>query len=550
MPAELRLPDRRETVFRALKISPAIVTMLFAAVICHGAWRQQKAQSDWSSGPGVAGPTADWASSFSETDGVSWRAVPGQLALASTPLGQAVEHPFDLQASGALKVFSDDVDSDGDIDVLVAAYWDDTITLWHNLGGSPLQWRSEVIVSGFVHPVGLATADVDGDGRVDILGSTSDSGEVTWWRNLGGDPPGWARFDVSLDVAGGHDVVGADLDSDGDLDLVVPASEDDELMWFRNDGGEPVQWVRHVVASGWDYPCKAAVADLDDDGDLDLVATAWQAEEVAWWRNDGGQPIEWTRQTIVAGFTGTHWVDCADVDGDGRVDVLAAAMSRSEVAWWRNLGGEPVEWQRRTITVGLIGAVSLHPADLDGDGDVDVAASGWAPHGGVDWFENTGAGLAWQRHRVAPDFGESSSVHTADVDGDGDLDLLASSWSRGEVTWWELTEFRDHGDLTGSILDTGGAAEWVGGSWEGEVPAGTDLALEARASDDPQDMGGWVEVGGEGSLGDLEQGVRYLQYRVVMDGGDGAGSPLLRRLLFTWSSESPPPPRHPRGRVR
>jgi hypothetical protein len=529
------------------------VTLLLVVLVCHGAaWQHRKTQSDWSSGPGVAGPVTDWGTAFAEADGISWRVLPGQLTLASTPLGSPLGHPLDGLAPGALKVIADDVDSDGDTDVLVAAYYEDTVTLWHNLGGTPPEWRAEVITSGYVHPGSLATADVDRDGRIDILSTASEAGHVTWWRNLGGDPPVWARYQVADQVAGGHDIAGADLDGDGDTDLVVPAFEDDELLWFSNDGGDPIEWTRHLIAGSWDYPCKVAVADIDNDGDPDIIATAWLAEEVAWWRNDGGSPIQWHKQTITTGFTGTHWVDCADVDGDGALDVLAAAMDRAEVAWWRNLGGDPVDWQRHTITSSLAGAVSVHAADIDGDGDVDVAAGGWSASGGVVWFESRSNGQGWRRHPVDTSFGECSSVHLADVDGDGGPDLLASFWNHNQVRWWQLTELQGNGTLTSSILDTRdttGTNQWLGWQWQGEVPTGTSLVLEARVSNDPQEMGEWHEIDSEDLSDQLVDETRYLQYRVEMLGGPTIGSPLLRSISFNWSSDNLPSPRRPRGRT-
>jgi len=507
-------------------------------------------QTDWSGGPGIDGPQVEWGERFADIDRVSWMAIPGQVALASTAVANPVRAPFPGEGAGAIKIHAADIDLDGDTDVLGATYYGNELVLFINDGQRPPSWQRQVVDGDFIEALAIAVVDIDGDGLPDIIGGSDAGAEVVWWRNLGGSPPQWSRFTVDADVPGAHDVAGADLDGDGDMDIVGVSYETDKVLWWRNDGATPVTWEPFVIASDFDYPTKVDLADIDHDGDLDLFGVAWLGQEVAWWRNEGGDPIAWTSVVIEENFNGGHWVDAVDVDHDGWVDVVGAAMDLREIAWWRNDGAEPRSWHKQIVTSSFSGAVSTDAGDLDGDGDLDIAGAGWSSSGRVAWFENIdGNGLTWQLRSVDRGFDQSSSVNVADVDDDGALDLLGSSWGINQFAWWCVGEFVGQGWLTSSILDTGGTIEWVGCEWEYKEPESTMLTVEARSSNNHQDMGPWVSIApGPGCPG-LNGGARYLQYRASLGSATPDASPILDEISFTWLPRLSPAPRQSTGRV-
>ena len=126
-----------------------------------------------------------------------------------------------------------------------------------------------------------------------------------------------------------------DLDGDGELEIVGASRADDSIHYWQRDGGNPDSWVKHVISSQFYGATSVYAADLDSDGDLDVIGAADTAGEVAWWRNDGGSPVSWLQQTI-ATIPGAWPLAIVDVDGDGDDDVVAAG--RQEVRWYRNDG--------------------------------------------------------------------------------------------------------------------------------------------------------------------------------------------------------------------
>ncbi len=129
----------------------------------------------------------------------------------------------------------------------------------------------------------------------------------------------------------------------------------------------------------------------------------------------------------------------ADMDGDGDIDALSASQADDKIAWYENTSGDGSSRTPHTITTAADGAHSVDAADVDGDGDMDVlSASRWDDK--IAWYENTsGDGSAWTPHIITTDADAAHEVHAADVDGDDDIDVLSASWGDHKIAWYENT---------------------------------------------------------------------------------------------------------------
>jgi hypothetical protein len=190
--------------------------------------------------------------------------------------------------------------------------------------------------------VSVHAADVDGDGDLDVLGTAEYGNELAWWENSpSGDPPpsspiNWTKHPISEDLGWPRDVYAIDLDGDGDTDILSAAGSDDDITWWENDGSE--SFSEHIIADSFYGASSVFALDVDGDGDVDVLGAARTADDVAWWRNDGNE--NFTQNVFTDTLDGAWAVHAADVDGDLDVDVLGAGYHGHAIVWWEQ--GEPV----------------------------------------------------------------------------------------------------------------------------------------------------------------------------------------------------------------
>jgi hypothetical protein len=336
-------------------------------------------------------------------------------------------------AAGASAVTTADVDGDGDLDVIATAYDDDTVSWYENTAGDASAWSFQSISSGTIlHGAAAVRAgDLDGDGDVDVATAAAGSGTIAWFEN---HSPGFSSMAVSTSQGGAAAVEIADIDHDGDLDLVSAAYGDDTVTWFENEApGDGSSWTPHGISSAAGGPMALSVADLDGDGDLDVATAAYDADEVRWLENAAGDGSLWTSHSV-ASAPGAQSVMAQDVDRDGRMDIVSANAQYFAVAWHHNDLGNGLAWTSHLETADVSTAVAT---DLDLDGDEDVAFASLAT-GDMGWIEQRppGDGSSWGGRTIGFSLGSVSALHLADLDGDGDPDVVATSPFSDTVTWY------------------------------------------------------------------------------------------------------------------
>src|SRR5262249_35178503 len=149
-------------------------------------------------------------------------------------------------------------------------------------------------------------------------------------------------------------------------------------------------------------PRTIRIGDFNNDGKPDLLGSALVANLVLWYENPGDPRTKpWTRHVIDAKSGRPGHGMPADIDGDGDLDVIMALgmdanpndTGTREIAWYENIGrdGKGTEWKKHVIVGNFDNAFEAIAVDLSGDGRLDVAATSWAsPNGRVAWFENSG----------------------------------------------------------------------------------------------------------------------------------------------------------------
>jgi hypothetical protein len=125
------------------------------------------------------------------------------------------------------------------------------------------------------------------------------------------------------------------MDLDGDPDIVAVGFGWPYIKIFWNDGGDPVTWREEEILAAIVAPLVVSAADLDGDGDMDVVATSNNWHRVIWWQNDGGPVADWPKADVAGDFINAWPLATVDLDGNGSIDVVSGASGATEVAWWK-----------------------------------------------------------------------------------------------------------------------------------------------------------------------------------------------------------------------
>ena len=490
-------------------------------------------QTDWTGGSGVLGPVIDWSSSFYLDSFIEWGSYPGDILLQFNPEEHTVDGSFD----GASSVYAEDIDGDGDMDILGAARDADDITWWENTDGLGTSWTEHTVDGNFDGAYSVYSADIDGDGNMDVLGAAFAAGEITWWENTDGLGTSWTEHIIDGDFTDARSVYSQDIDGDGDMDVLGAAYIDDDITWWENADGLGTSWTEHTVDGDFNGAWSVYSEDMDDDGDMDILGAAPMANDIIWWENTNGLGTSWTEHTVDGDFNGAWSVYSADMDNDGDMDILGAAYEIDDITWWENTDGSGTSWTEHTIDGDFDGAGAVYSADMDNDGDMDVLGAAWYASD-IKWWENEdGSGTSWTEHSIDGDFPLAVSVYSEDIDSDGKMDILGAANTDDDISWWDYSNYSTSGELVSSILYLGNDPDWGNIDWNATAPSGTSVALFVRASDDYADMGAWSDTitapcALDAILNDYDS---YLQYKILLETANSDTTPSLHDITISWN---------------
>lgn len=297
-------------------------------------------------------------------------------------------------ANGAINVAVGDIDRDGDRDIFSANFNDDGIAWYENLGGTPPSWTKRVISQWWVGAWGVDAADVDGDGDLDGIGGLTQTScgpptlcpGVEWYDNDGGTPPSFTARPVSPGIVGAISVHGVDVDGDGDTDILAVDNGNDRVLWFENNGARPPAWTQRVITPTAVDPWGVFSADLDRDGDMDVLTASVGDDRLVWHENDGARPPGWTAHPLPTTTNGPTSVRAADLDGDGDLDVIAGSDD-TKIAWYESDGMAPPHFGEHVVG-NCVSPLAIDTARADGDADEDILCSANFDPGKVHLFEN------------------------------------------------------------------------------------------------------------------------------------------------------------------
>ena len=291
---------------------------------------------------------------------------------------------------------------------------------------------------GTDHAEGLSVMDMNGDGHPDITSGAywyenPRPGGGEWkrhkYREIAPAPPPvssaaapapnqafWGEFVPD------NGEFALDVNHDGALDLVTSSWQNDGIWWFENPKQPGVLWKPHFICHSRDTEGMVE-ADIDGDGQPEILAAHYGREGLLWINFAGPEPKV---HHLGGREQDGHGVGAADIDGDGKLDFLSIH------GWFRNIDASQdkwewmPEWELGEACFPIIGF------DVNNDGKMDLIYG----HGhdyGLYWVEQTteNGKRAWKRHLIDDSFSQAHALKLADVDGDGEPELLTGKRYRG-----------------------------------------------------------------------------------------------------------------------
>ena len=333
------------------------------------------------------------------------------------------------------------MDGDGDLDIVSASNLDDTIAWYENDGAADPSWTAADIATSADYATSVYVADMDDDGDLDIVSGSLIDDTIAWYENDGAADPSWTAADIATSADGAESVYVADMDGDGDLDIVSASQYDDTIAWYENDGAADPSWTAADIATSADGAASVYVADIDGDGDLDIVSASWNDDTIAWYEETATGT--WSNTSSMTNFTSATCsvspslptglsIDSSTCTISGTPTVASGNTTYTITANISNVTYQGSVWLSSSY-------LELTPSVEGADLFIDEAMTN------ITFEYDTGqsssnlfiANPTWTASTVDTGVQLAETTFVADVDADGDLDIVSASGGDDTIAWYE-----------------------------------------------------------------------------------------------------------------
>jgi len=327
------------------------------------------------------------------------------------------------------QIYGADVDSDVDVDIIASYYQynssfvhtGDILRLYSNDGN---QNFTETTIASGSHLKAISkieTGDFDLDNDMDILVISANASSIYWYENTGSS---FTEYLIE-DLSSGNNNTGSpldfkiiDADGDMDLDIILVSLESDKLILYKNDGSGG--FTPNILGAGYNKIRSVDAADMNGDGFIDIifgVSNSGGSHKISWLEYDG--ITNYTEHLIVDDVSTVYGISdivVADFDNDSDLDIITATFNNTGL--FRNDGTNSFVYEA-VETYSTITTPKITVFDVDHDLDLDVVIHSTNQ---IKLFKNSGAAV-FTVENIMYNY-QSTSVNHADVNSDGDIDVL------------------------------------------------------------------------------------------------------------------------------
>ena len=334
----------------------------------------------------------------------------------------------------------EDVDNDGDLDILYTKFYNDTISWYENTDGLGNFATRHLLSDRAQGPVDIIVYDYDNDGDNDVLSASRTDDKIAWYAFDNGTHSTENVITTSINSPG--QVVAKDIDNDGALDVVSASHVDNKLAWYKNLDGQGKFGPQQLLDGNLNTIETFSIEDIDNDGDLDIVAgesNGNSSNRLLWYENMTGIGDFNTGHVIFDFYAEIHAIDVVDLDSDGNMDIVFS--TGESIGFHLNQDGLGNFGALQTISAPLFsGGTKLFSKDINGDSHLDIIAQ--SSSGQSAWYPNDGSANFTTGNFINSSIADPAfTLNVEDVDGDGDIDIISSlnvnNFNDAEISWYE-----------------------------------------------------------------------------------------------------------------
>ena len=343
---------------------------------------------------------------------------------------------------------------------ILSSSTDNKIAWFENIGGIEGFGSFQIISTTANGASSVYSADLDNDGDMDVLSSSSYDHKIAWYENTDGQGTFGPQQIITANAESAKSVFAADLDQDGDMDVLSLSVTiyGDKIAWYENNGqgnfGPQLNITNYADTSNF------SVTDIDNDGDMDIITSSYADGEIILFENIDGQGSFSYQQIIISSVNQISKTYAVDIDGDNDIDILELGNT---LAWYENIDGQG-SFNQEALEISDNTYQHVIVKDIDNDDDLDILVSKNGNSNSYDddrilWYENLGQGSFGSENIISTTSLNTRSLGVSDIDEDGDLDVISVSGTQdSKIAWYENTDgqgaFGPQKIITKSSVDT------------------------------------------------------------------------------------------------